>query len=71
MEYPDSHLIEQFVHCRACIQEQDPGTLSLESIRDYQRLEVGFTPHGLQIFCLRHQQSVMLIDFEGLQHPIG
>jgi hypothetical protein len=41
----------------------------LASPKLYARLEVGFTPIGLQIWCARHDVNVVHIDFEGQQHP--
>lgn len=64
--------ITSYIHCTHCVndikaiiartgQDQSPMT--------YQRLEVGYTPVGLQIWCRRHQRNVVLINFEGHKHP--
>lgn len=64
--------ITQYIHCQLCMDEvlaiikrtgqsQSPGT--------YQRLEVGFTPIGLQVRCRRHSKNICHIDFQGHKHP--
>lgn len=71
-EIPATNQITQYLHCKLCVDEvlaivkrtgqaQSPGT--------YQRLEVGFTPLGIQIWCRRHSVNIAHIDFEGAQHP--
>lgn len=42
---------------------------SLLPARDYARLNVGFTPVGLQVWCVRHDCNVLHVDFEGYKHP--
>ena len=34
-------------------------------MRDYGRLEAGFTDRGLQVWCVRHDLNVVHIDFKG------
>ena len=34
-----------------------------------QQLEVGSTPIGIQVWCLRHDVNVIHVDFEGHKHP--
>jgi len=61
--------IEQYLHCDLCIKEW----LQLEqpkcSPKDYARIQAGFTPEGLQVWCNRHECNVVHIDFEGARHP--
>lgn len=57
--------IELYLHCGLCLK-QKPGSQSPE---EWARLAVGWTPHGLQVWCVRHGCNVAHIDFEGQQHP--
>jgi hypothetical protein len=57
--------IHTFFHCRLCLEEKPPRV----SARDYARLEVGFTPAGVQVWCVRHDANVVNIDYEGHKHP--
>lgn len=68
---PATNEIQIFWHCRKCVEEvkQIAAEQGTASPRDYARLSVGFTPLGLQVWCVRHDQNVAHIDFEGCQHP--
>ena len=52
-------------HCGLCIKELPPNT----SPQEYARIQSGFTPRGVQIWCNRHDVNIMHIDFQGQQHP--
>ncbi len=45
--------------------ERDPTMAPM----DYARLDVGWTPCGIQVWCRRHEANVLSIDFEGVRHP--
>lgn len=47
-----------FLHCATCIKEK-PKTISMEN---YARLSVSINEDGLQIFCVRHNMSVVRLD---------
>jgi hypothetical protein len=64
---PITHEIVVFFHCSLCIETLPAG----KSLRDWSRLEVGFTPLGLQVWCKRHEINVMHIDFQGHKHPVA
>jgi hypothetical protein len=57
--------IQAFIHCGLCLQEMPEGT----SPQQWSRIDVGWTPYGLQIWCRRHNVNMCHIDFEGAQHP--
>jgi hypothetical protein len=57
--------ISAYIHCGLCLAEKPDGV----SPAGYSRLEIGWTPHGLQVWCRRHNCNVMHIDFEGQKHP--
>jgi hypothetical protein len=57
--------IFSFLHCAVCLSEIPPG----ESPESFARYSVGFTPAGLQVWCVRHNCNIVHIDFEGQQHP--
>ena len=52
--------VNTFAHCRQCITELPVG----ESPRTYARLEVGLTPTGAIIWCVRHESEVVRIEVE-------
>jgi hypothetical protein len=53
--------ILQFWHCGKCIDELPEGV----SPREYIHVEVGFTPAGVQIWCVRHEENIIHLDFMG------
>lgn len=53
--------IESFFHCSKCMKEIPSGV----SPRDWQKNEVGFTKKGLQVWCIRHEENVIHLDFLG------
>ena len=57
--------IEMFFNCGECLEELPSDT----SPRDYQRLEVGWTIAGFQVWCKRHDMNIIHMDFEGHTHP--
>lgn len=65
--------IDMFVHCSKCVKElTDMAKLTKDkkppvSPREYIRVEVGQTPHGLQVWCIRHELNVIHLDFTGEQ----
>ncbi len=60
-----------FLHCGLCGMEVAEKKEAGEEIsqKEYARLEVGLTPKGLQVWCVRHDVNVAHIDFEGQKHP--
>ena len=57
--------IEMFFHCGLCLKELPSGV----SPSEYARLNVGFSPLGMQVWCERHDCNVCHIDFQGQTHP--
>jgi len=57
--------ISTYLHCGECLKEIPDGVAP----RDYQRIQTGFTEHGIQVWCTRHNLNVIHIDFEGREHP--
>ncbi len=57
--------ILMFLHCKRCRANIPPGM----SASDYQDVEVGWTEIGLQVWCKRHDENIVHIDFEGHNHP--
>lgn len=62
---PATNEIIQFMHCGLCVKEKPRNV----SPREWAQLEIGWTPHGLQVWCRRHETNVCHVDFEGAQHP--
>lgn len=57
--------IHAFMHCGLCLQELPDG----QSPQQFSRLDCGWTPHGFQVWCRRHNVNVVHVDFENMQHP--
>jgi hypothetical protein len=57
--------IKAYMHCGLCLQEMPEGV----SAQQFQRIEVGWTEYGLQVWCRRHDVNICHIDFEGQTHP--
>jgi len=57
--------IQMYLHCRKCLEVMPEG----ESPQSWARTQAGFTPLGLQVWCVRHDINVVNIDFEGQTHP--
>ena len=57
--------IVAFMHCKDCVEEIPNGV----SPRDWSRIQVGWTKIGVQVWCIRHEQNLVHIDFEGQKHP--
>jgi hypothetical protein len=55
------NLIRTFMHCRKCMEQLPPDT----SPRMYAHYEVGWTPKGLQVWCVRHETNIAALDFLG------
>ena len=58
-------VIRKPVVCAKCAGEVASGKAGAVSMRDYGRLEAGFTARGIQVWCLRHDANVVHIDFDG------
>lgn len=52
--------------CSACEEEFMSGSTDAASLRDYSRLDAGFTDRGLQVWCRRHDRNVCHVDFDGM-----
>ncbi|HSG88340.1 MAG TPA: hypothetical protein VLA56_03955 [Pseudomonadales bacterium] len=57
--------ITQPVVCVKCEAEVAAGRAGAMSLREYTALDVGFTARGFQVWCRRHDQNVVHIDFDG------
>jgi len=51
--------ITAFMHCARCLREMPKG----ESPESWARLNVGLTPKGIQVWCVRHDVNVAHVDF--------
>jgi hypothetical protein len=61
---PNSNEIFQFLHCARCTAELPPAV----PITEYERIELGMTAIGLQVWCKRHG-NINHVDFQGVKHP--
>jgi hypothetical protein len=58
--------IQIYVHCKRCNADRPPGVKG----REWEQLEVGWTDHGFQVWCARHELNIIHVDFEGQAHPL-
>lgn len=65
---PNSHEIVTFLHCGKCVEELSNEQI-VASPKMYAHYDIGYTPIGLQIWCVRHNCNIIHIDFEGQIHP--
>jgi len=56
--------IHSFFHCSKCLNELPDKT----SPEQYARLSFGETPHGFQLWCVRHEKVVLDIDLRTYIH---
>ena len=54
--------IDSYIHCSLCLKDSgdDPYT---------QKLEVGWTKWGIQLWCREHNVNMIHMDFEDMKHP--
>ena len=64
MEHLLNHIKEP-ITCATCLDEFGQGLTDFPSLQSYIRVDVGFTPSGLQIWCQRHDSNICVIDFDG------
>ena len=57
--------IKEPIVCETCFKEYKTIQHPDIALRDYIRVDVGFTQIGIQIWCQRHNRNVCHIDFEG------
>jgi len=57
------NVIGMYLHCSKCIDEIREKRI--DSPRDYQRIQIGWTKPGLQVWCVRHNMEVAHFDFLG------
>jgi hypothetical protein len=50
--------IESFMHCAQCLKELEHGLVPDETPRSYARIELGVTPTGFQVWCVRHEAQI-------------
>ena len=64
-DIPKTNEIVSFFHCRECLKERPHDVAP----REWAHLEIGWTPLGFQVWCVRHDMNVIHVDFEGQKHP--
>jgi hypothetical protein len=50
--------IEAYIHCGRCLTERP----AFMSAAEFARLAVGYTPSGIQVWCVRHNMNVYHLD---------
>lgn len=54
----------RYLHCSRCVQEHPKGEVSM---REWMRLELGLTPTGFLLRCVRHNIPVVHLTPEAMQ----
>jgi hypothetical protein len=65
---PNTRSISSPILCSRCLHE---ALVSGKNPRYYQELEVGMTPSGLQVWCVRHESNVIHLGLRGHTLPIN
>ena len=55
----DNSDINQYMHCKKCLDELP----SEVSPKEWSRMAVGRTDYGLQVWCNRHDSNIIHLDF--------
>jgi len=63
--------IVSYLHCPLCFEEWTAGTAPADSPKSYSRLSIGLTLRGLQVWCDRHEASVVHLDFDEIATGIA
>ncbi len=57
-DIPNTNEIQAFIHCGKCVKEGKG-----------QRISVGWTLLGFQVWCDAHGCNILHVDFQGQKHP--
>ena len=57
--------IKEPVICETCFKEYETFQNPDIALRNYVKIDVGFTRIGIQVWCQRHNKNICHIDFEG------
>ena len=57
--------IKEPIVCASCFKEYETLQNPDITLRDYIKVDVGFTRIGIQVWCQRHNKNICHIDFEG------
>ena len=61
--------IKEPVVCETCFKEYQNLYNPDITLRDYVKVDVGFTQIGIQVWCQRHEKNICHIDFAGNRPP--
>ena len=62
---PKTNEIKLYFHCARCLKDKPSDV----SPKDWSKVQAGFTPLGVQVWCNRCNGNIVHIDFEGQTHP--
>ena len=57
--------IQAYFHCAKCLEEWKTEKGENVTPQQYSRVQAGWTPKGLQVWCFRHNLNIINIDFKG------
>lgn len=60
-QLPTTNEIRDYLYCAKC----DDSCPSTETLKNWQRLSIGLTSYGLQVWCDRHNVNVLHFDLSG------
>ena len=61
--------VNEPIVCEACLKEYKNLDNPDIALRDYVKVDVGFTRIGIQVWCQRHEKNICHIDFGGNRPP--
>lgn len=64
-EIPIENSIKLFFHCGKCAAKKPPRL----SLREWSKIEAGWTQIGFQVWCRRCEVNICHVDFQGIKHP--
>ena len=64
---PLGHSIQSYLVCEDCMKEWSEDPNETRSPQEVTKLDVGFTEHGLQVWCPKHGINIAHIDFNDHQ----
>ena len=60
----DNSEINQYMHCKKCLDELPKGVAP----KEWSRVAVGRTDYGLQVWCNRHDSNIIHLDFSDAEN---
>ena len=56
-----NEIIQIYMNCKSCMDQLPKG----QSMREFARINVGWTKKGFQVWCIRCDKNIIAIDVLG------